>query len=114
MSALTVYANFVSAVYEDGLLVISMTPEEPVGGWTLQTVVTKRFGGTPLVSRYMASGYYGVSGMNIVNSGQGIFSVTLNSSDFSGKDPGNYAFQITRTDSGSRTNLTDGYLMLTW
>jgi hypothetical protein len=58
----------------------------------------------------MASGYYGVSGMNIVNSGQGQFRITLDAVDTSGFVAGNYAYEIRRLNSGNITSLTQGYI----
>ena len=50
--------------------------------------------------------------MNIVNSGQGQFSFTVQSRDTSGMDAGIYAYTIRRIDSGFYTDLTQGYMSL--
>ena len=60
----------------------------------------------------MSSGFYGTSGMNLVNSGNGQMSVQITSADFSGKNYGNYAYEISRVDSGFSTDLTQGYCSL--
>lgn len=101
--------------FEDGQLVVALTPPTPIGGWTIQYTEAVRFG-TPsasgIVIRSTASGYNGVSGITVLNSGVGEFSVEVRSVDSSGREFGNYAFWIERLDSGSRTMLTQGYKML--
>ena len=99
---------------EDGVLVISLTPSAAIGGRNFQFSVGKRQGWTAsgLITKNMNSGFYGTSGMNIINSGQGIMSIALNSVDTSGRDFGAYAFKNEILDSGSRTITTQGYLLL--
>ncbi len=111
---MAVLSNFSLGRYEDGVLTIGLTPEVPIGGWSIEFTVTKRFGGvTDLVTRSMAPGFQGVSGMTTVNSGQGVMSIQIHSTDMSGQEYGNYAFLTKRLDSGSMTNLTEGFLTLT-
>lgn len=111
-----VNADFQLYKYEDGTLVVALENPEPIGGWSVRFQLCKRqadLGGVSgLVLKSMAAGFYGVSGMTIVNSGAGELSVALYSQDFSGLDAGNYPYQIARTDSGQRTILTEGYLTL--
>ncbi len=100
--------------YSDGLLEIALEPSAPIGGQAFVFTVTKRFGGlSGLVIKSLASGYAnGESGITVTNSGLGVVSIALNTSDFSGKDPGVYACDYSRVDSGYHTPVTRGYIML--
>lgn len=105
-------ADFVLS-YEDGALNISMTPSIPIGGLNFQFVMMKRFGSpTPILIKSMISGYYGVSGMDIINSGLGVMRVLLSAMEVSGLPFGNYAYQVQRLDSGSITTISEGYRLL--
>lgn len=108
-----ILTNFGLIRMEDGVLTISIVPSTSIGGWNIEWSLVKRFGGvTPLVTKSVASGYNGVSGITIVDSGAGVFNVAINSVDTSGLDPGNYATGADRLTSGRRTSLTQGYLLL--
>ena len=108
-----VLADFSLARYEDGNLTITMAPATPIGGWSVQLRIYKHFGGgSGLVIKNMASGFINVSGINIINSGQGIFNVTLNSADTSGLAYGNYVYEAVRLDSGYRSVLAEGILSI--
>lgn len=99
---------------DDAVLEINLTPPVAIGGWTIHTRLQKRFGdiASGILDKWMASGRYSVSGMNIVNSGQGIFNVAINAVETSGLDYGNYAYSAVRTDSGNVSVLTQGFCML--
>lgn len=100
---------------EDGLLLVDMTPSQPVGGWSVEFNMSKRFGAgvSGLTKLVAASGYgNGVSGITIANSGNGNFSVPISSLLTSGLSPGNYACSFLRTDSGSISVIYQGYLSL--
>lgn len=100
-----------SIQYDDGQLTISLAPPAPVGGRAVRFTVLKRFGGiSGLVTKYAASGYNNVSGINVTNSGAGVLSIALNSADLSGQDPGAYAFVVELTDT-PRTEVNAGYLL---
>lgn len=109
---MTIQTNFPLAVNEDASVTIPLTPPTAIGGWDLRFQVGPRPG---FVSGYLtrstASGFNNVSGVNIVNSGAGIFEVDLRSSDFSGLDQGAFWWQAERLDSGSRTVLANGWLL---
>lgn len=99
--------------YTDGVLNVSLENPTPIGGWSVQFKIMKRFGGVSgLITKSMASGFYGVSGMNIIGSGNAHMRITLNTVDTSGLAYGNYAFKIERTDSGFVTPLTEGFLLI--
>ncbi len=98
--------------YSTGILVITMTPPTPIGGWSIQATFGYRFGGSGRVTKYASSGFSGVSGISILNSGLGIFSVEINVQDNSGLDFGNYAYWTRKTDVGSEVEITNGYQIL--
>ena len=106
---MSVQVDFSLARYEDGVLTVSMEPPVPIGGWTIQFAVVKNFGGTNyLINKSVASGYNNASGINILNSGNGVFNVNINGVDTSGMNYGNYAHATTRLDSGAYTVLAEG------
>lgn len=99
--------------YVDLSLVIDLRPPMPIGGLDLRLTVSDRFGSiTPRFVKSMSSGFYNVSGLNILDSGQGRISAKINSVDTSGLDWGCYAYELKRFDSGNVTDLTQGYLIL--
>lgn len=105
----TTIIDFTLGRSEKGTLNVTTNPPTMIGGWTLECQMTKRQGGaTALVIKSMASGYYGVSGMDMVNSGQGNYTVGFFPAEVSGKDPGAYSYNISRTDSGYQTTLVFG------
>lgn len=108
-------ADFNLYKYEDGLLTVPLRPPAAVGGWDIRFTVTLRQGAdsSGLIVKSVASGYGGgASGISVLNSGQGVLQVTIRAQDTSGLQPGPYAFAIERLDSGSRTPLTRGFLLL--
>lgn len=107
-------ANFTISRRQDMVLTVPLAPPVIIGGWDVRFQVNHNFPLAPVLSglivKSMASGFYNVSGMNIVNSGEGIFRININSPDTSGLEMGNYAYTISRTNSGSVTSLTEGYM----
>lgn len=102
------------AKWEDGILTITLTPPQPIGGWDIRFHAQKRFGEVTsgAVVKSCASGFGGgQSGITIVNSGQGILNIRINEVNTSGWDFGNYAATVQRFNSG-RTLLSQGYLVL--
>ncbi len=98
---------------EDLIIEISLTPPQPIGGYGIRFQSTRRFGGNyPLITKSMASGFYNVSGMNILNSGNGSMNVVLKGPDTSGLDFGNYSYTVARTDSGFYSEYLVGYVVL--
>lgn len=107
-----VYGDFTLGQREDGSLTIPMSPPQPIGGFTLEFTVLSHFGGiSGLITKSCASGFYS-SGITLVNSGQGILQISINAGDTSGWVPNAYPFVVQRLDSGFRTDLTTGYLLL--
>ena len=98
---------------EDGLFTVGLAPPIAIGGWNIQFTLLTRFGGiSGLVTKSCASGFSGVSGITVTNSGNGTFQVSINSADTSGFNPNAYAYTVERLDTGFRTELLQGYLLL--
>lgn len=110
---MAIQADFSISQYEDQALNVAVAPPVSISGWNVQFGVTKRFGGgSGLITKSMASGYNGTSGVSIVDGAAGIYNVTLNSADTSGLPYGNYAYQMQRLDSGFRAVLSEGYMLV--
>ena len=108
-----VIVDFSLGKMEDGTLIVSMSPPTSIGGADIRFQVSKRFGSTSgLILKSVSSGYNNVSGINVTSSGDGRMSITINSPDTSGMDYGNYAYSLERFTSGSRSIITEGYLMV--
>lgn len=101
--------------YEDGILTVTMTPPVSIAGWALQFQMSKRAGGTPLVTKSMDSTHTtGQSGITMVNAGQGVFNVANWAAEVSGLDNGNYYFNVQRLNSGFFTLVSEGFRLLNW
>lgn len=96
--------------WDDGILQVNLEPAVAIGGWSIEFEALQHFGGSSgLIVKSVAPGFNGASGITITDSGQGRFNVAIGSANTSGLPFGNYAYTVTRTDSGSRTTLTRGY-----
>ena len=110
---MAIQADFSLPKWCDGNLTITIAPPAPIGGWSLELQVTKRLGSSSgLITKSMSSGYYNVSGMNITNSGGGIFQAKFFKQDTSGLDFGNYAYTVQRTDSGLGSQVAFGSFII--
>ena len=108
-----ILADFSFSKFEDGTLTVTLVPPVPLGGQSIEFNLTKRFGSdSALLTKSLASGFNNVSGLNLINSGAGIFTTKFDSVDTSGLAFGNYAGTFKRTNSGSVTILSEGYLIL--
>lgn len=113
-----VHMDFAYTRMEDGTLTISLTPPIPVGGQDWAFRCGKRFGGgMDLIQKSVSSGFSAssgvpMSGIQVINSGQGVFQIALNSPDTSGLDYGNYSFSFARTMSGQYSTAAEGYMLL--
>ena len=110
-----IYANFPLVSYADGLLSISMRPPTNIAGWNIQVQFLPRYGASSgLITKSCASGYGGgQSGVTVLNSGNGQFSIDVWSRDTSGFDAKNYYYSARRLDSGYAATLAEGFLVLT-
>ena len=105
--------DFSLARQEDGSLNIAMAPSVNISGWSLQFTLLKSFGGiSGIVIGSCASGFNGVSGISVINGLQGNFTCTIGSQFTSGLGWGAYAYDIQRLDSGFRTVLVEGNMLL--
>lgn len=105
------YSDFNLAAYADGTLTIQLTPATNISAWAVEYYQTKRFGNlSGTIVKSMASGFAaGESGITIVSSGQGTFNVNLWHGEMSGRDPGNFAYEARRTNSGFHSIIARGY-----
>lgn len=108
-----ILTDFTLVRYEDATLTIGLSPPAPIGAWEIQFTLKNRFGGDAFVTKSVNSGFNNSSGINITDSGVGVFNVNINSVDTSGRDFGSYAFGVEKLNSGSRSTLVEGYLILT-
>jgi len=106
-----IISDFTISRFEDANATIALTPPVNVSGWPLQFALSKRAGADPIFLKSCSSGFNNVSGINVLNPLQGIFNVTIKSTDVSGLDPGNYAWSMKRQDySGHMTTLAEGFM----
>lgn len=100
----------------DATIQVQMVPQTAIGSWSITFQVTNRFGAVSgLITGSTASGYINnVSGLNIVNSGNGIFSAFISGGSTSGWDPDAYSYVFKRTGSGVATILAEGYLLFSY
>ena len=110
------YFDFGLIPNTDLTLQVQMTPPVNISSWGIQLYMTTRFGGiSGVIVSYLASGYSNnVSGMSIINSGQGIFSAFIPKLLMSGRDTGDYAYNFNRTDSGSAAVLVEGFCLYSY
>jgi hypothetical protein len=106
-------SNFTWTRFDDGSLVINLDPPTAIGGQNLAFTLGRYFGGAmDTIVKTAASGFNGVSGLTVVNSGQGQMSVALTALDTSGLDFGNWAYRVARTTSGQVVAFTEGFCLL--
>ena len=97
----------------DTSILLEMQPPVPVGGWTVVHTVTKRLGGlSGLIVLSCASGFSGVSGITVSDSGAGRFTLSYQSVYTSGWLPGVYTHATERVMSGQRSTLSKGFLVV--
>lgn len=109
---MTVQADFELESFADCNVTIALAPPSPISGWTIRFDAYKYPGGSPVVSKFLASGFVNTSGISLVDGSQGSFQVSLLVSDFSGQVVGNYYYQARRTDTGSNVGISAGYIIM--
>ncbi len=106
-----IITDFEIARQEDTLLIINLQPPAPVGGRNMDFVVQKYYGGiSGLIVKSVSSGYNGLSGITVTDSGQGVVNIQIKAADTSGWNFGAYVFNFFACDSGYRTVFTEGYI----
>lgn len=105
-----VFSIYSEPLQNDGQITIALAPPTTISGFGIQCDLLQNFGGTPIVSKYLASGFNGVSGITIVDGTNGIFSINFPASDLtaSGFQAGNYPFNV-YFQSGNPSNLQLAY-----
>ncbi len=110
-----IITDYSLAISERGVLTIEMTPPTPIGGWSLDFYLMKRFGSQAyLIQNSVASGFNGASGITITNSGAGIMNIVNQAIFMSGQQPGYYAWVLQRTNSGHQTEVAKGWRLADW
>lgn len=98
---------------EDVTLLIPLDTPSPLGGKPLEFQVLNRFGGASgLIVKTCNSGFNGVSGLAVVNSGQGQLQADIWSPDTSGWVPKSYVYQVDDLSSGVRSRISEGFLVV--
>ena len=87
---------------EDITLSFTVSPVENITGWTIAFGVAA-FPGDDIVITKTAT---------VTDGANGIFTVTIPSSDTAALDAGVYRFDARRTDSGNKATLADGTIVL--
>lgn len=95
-----------------GTVVLALTPPTSIGGWQISYTQSLRKYGDPLLTKSLASGFLGVSGMSITSSGDGVMSISFSPQEVSGLNPGAYYYSVQRTNSGFNTTLVEGYRLM--
>jgi len=98
---MTVFANFALGKREDASLRVQLQNVTDTNAWNVQLTVARRFGGSGFLSKNPFS-----------NDSLGEFRFAINAVDTSGLAFGNYAYEVTRIDTGGRIILTQGYIFL--
>lgn len=113
-----IQTNFRLERFADGDLTVGLTPPANISGWTLQMTMWRRAQNisgsvSGLITKSCASGFNNVSGINVTNGAQGIFTVGFNRFDVSGNlDSGAYYFKVERMDSGNASTIAEGYRLV--
>jgi hypothetical protein len=85
---------------EDVLLTFTLTPPQDMTGWTLAGTVRDKLGGT---SQFTFT-------PTVTDAGRGIFTATWSRSNTSALAPGDFVWDVRRTDSGKNTVLAHGQI----
>jgi hypothetical protein len=105
-----VFSQFSLPLQNDGTLTIALQPPNPISGWQIQCDLLQNFGGNPIYSAYVSSGFNNVSGINVIDGINGVFTITFPSLILSGFQEGNYPFDAYRLSGGVRmTDLAFGF-----
>jgi hypothetical protein len=83
---------------EDVTLTFSMTPPQDITGWTLTCTVKNQLGGT---TQFTVT-------PTILDTGRGVFQAVWGRSNTSGLTPGDYVWDVRRTDTNNNTVLAHG------
>lgn len=93
---------------EDGTIACKMSPVVNITGWALKFTVRKTLNVLPiLITKVIGAGQ-----IVITNGPNGEFEITLASVDTASATPGDYFFDIQRTDAGFKSELGIGVLTL--
>lgn len=100
---MSVQSNLVFFQGEDILLTFTMNPPTDITGWTLTGTIKDKLGGTTQFT-YTPT---------ITDAGRGVFTVSWTRGQTSAlAAPGDYVWDVRRTDSGKNTVLAHGQIKL--
>ena len=115
---MAIQTNFKLERFADGDLTVGLAPAANISGWTLQCTMWRRAQNisgsvSGLITKSAASGFNNVSGINVTNGVQGVFTVHFNRFDVSGNlDSGSYYFKVERMDSGNASVVAEGFRLI--
>lgn len=109
---MAVLIDYSLARFEDGTLIVELHPPQNITGWDIRYQMTKREGGTAIVSKSAASGFNNTSGISVLDAAAGVMQVSLFHGEVSGLDQGNYFYLVSRQNSGSFTEISKGYRLM--
>jgi ABC-type sulfate transport system permease subunit len=90
----------------DNLLTVTMVPATTIAGWAITfTLKVRDRSGAALITRTVGSG------ITITDAVNGVFTVLLTAANTT-LTPGVYSYDIRRTDAGSATTLTYGFITI--
>lgn len=108
-----IHIDFTVYRRNDVTLAVTMTPATNISGWGISWTFQKYpESASGYTTKYCASGYNNVSGINVTDGENGRFNITLPSVNTSGLDPRLYYQVSERFDSGYITTLMDGQMFL--
>jgi hypothetical protein len=94
----SIQSNIVFFQGEDLVLQWALTPPQDITGWTMTGTVKDKLGGTTQFTFTLS----------ITDAGRGLFQASWSRSNTSGLSPGDYVWDVRRTDNGSNTVLANG------
>jgi hypothetical protein len=95
---MSVQSNIAFFQGEDVVLTLTMTPPTDITGWALVSTVKDVLGGTTQFNPTCS----------ITDAGRGVFTVTMGRAQTSGLIPGDFVWDVRRTDSGKNAVLAHG------
>jgi hypothetical protein len=87
---------------EDVLLNFNLSPPQDITGWTLTGTVKDKLGGTVQFTFTPT----------ITDAGKGLFQVAWSRAQTSALNPGDYVWDVRRTDAGNNSVLANGEITL--
>src|SRR5687768_16887689 len=90
---------------DDVRIVARAVAPTDVTGWAVTFQVRDSLGGTSRITKTTGGG-----GISLTDAGRGVLTIIIAKADTQGLAPGNYVWDLKRTDTGSNTVLAHGTL----